>query len=52
MNSLLLSPRGWLKRRGSDTLAATTEGASVLCYRGTPTIVRQETFGTSSIEQH
>ncbi len=36
----------------SDTLAATTEGASVLRYRGTPTIARQETFGTSSIEQH
>ncbi|MGH3934810.1 MAG: head GIN domain-containing protein [Pseudonocardiaceae bacterium] len=33
----------------SDTLAAQTTGASVLRYRGTPTITREQTSGASSI---
>ncbi|MDQ4011568.1 MAG: DUF2807 domain-containing protein [Actinomycetota bacterium] len=33
----------------SDTLAAETAGASVLRYRGTPNITRQQTSGISSI---
>lgn len=33
----------------SDTLAAQTTGASVLRYRGTPNITRQQTSGVSSI---
>ena len=33
----------------SDTLAAQTAGASVLRYRGTPNITRQETSGISSV---
>jgi len=34
----------------SDTLAATTEGVSVLRYHGTPRITRRQSSGTSSIE--
>ncbi len=34
----------------TGTLAATAGGASVLRYRATPTITRQQTSGTSSIE--
>ncbi len=33
----------------SDTLAVTADGASVLRYRGNPSITRQETSGASSI---
>ncbi|PZS29814.1 MAG: hypothetical protein DLM61_12185 [Pseudonocardiales bacterium] len=33
----------------SDTLAATADGMSVLRYRGTPRIIRQQTSGDSSI---
>ena len=33
----------------SDTLAATADGMSVLRYRGTPRIIRQQTSGVSSI---
>lgn len=33
----------------SDTLAATADGVSVLRYRGTPSITRQQTSGVSSI---
>ncbi|HZA18513.1 MAG TPA: head GIN domain-containing protein [Pseudonocardiaceae bacterium] len=35
----------------SDTLAADTAGASVLRYRGTPNITRQQTSGISSVAQ-
>lgn len=35
----------------TDTLAATADGMSVLRYRGTPNIVRQQTSGLASIER-